>query len=150
LLLNPETTWICFHGGFDFAYFMKTVTGDQYLPDFEDTFMEQVNMYFPNLYDLKFMKHNFSELKGGLNRIAEILDVTRAGPKHQAGSDSLVTLAAFFKFKQTYGNQEILQEAKGVLFGLGKSFNDESYYMEQYQNLTTQQSQLLGEQEEGY
>jgi CCR4-NOT transcription complex subunit 7/8 len=107
-------------------------------------------MYFPNLYDLKFMKHNFSELKGGLNRIAEILDVTRAGPKHQAGSDSLVTLAAFFKFKQTYGNQEILQEAKGVLFGLGKSFNDESYYMEQYQNLTTQQSQLLGDQEEGY
>jgi CCR4-NOT transcription complex subunit 7/8 len=40
LLLNPETTWICFHGGFDFAYFMKTVSGDQYLPDFEDTFME--------------------------------------------------------------------------------------------------------------
>jgi len=55
-------------------------------------------MYFPNFYDLKYLiKDHDSYKHGGLNKLAADLDVERIGPKHQAGSDSLLTLAIFFK-----------------------------------------------------
>jgi len=114
---------------------LKAITAGKDLPNYEDEFMTKVQIYFPSLYDLKFMKHEYNELKGGLNRLAELLDVTRTGPKHQAGSDSLVTLGTYFKFKEQFGNIDKLREAHGVLFGLGKSFNDETY-MDFYMQIT--------------
>ena len=81
------------------------------------------------------MKHEFNELKGGLNRLAEVLDVTRTGPKHQAGSDSLVTLGTFFKFTESFKNYYNINEMDGIIFGLGRSFNDENY-IDIYVNLT--------------
>lgn len=36
-------------------------------------------------------------LHGGLQKIAEELEVSRIGPMHQAGSDSLLTAQTFFK-----------------------------------------------------
>ncbi len=48
--------------------------------------------------------------------------VVRVGPMHQAGSDSLLTSAVFFKMTQTYFGGHV-DEAKhvGVLYGLGSS-----------------------------
>ena len=40
--------------------------------------------------------------KGGLKDVAEQLHVSRIGEQHQAGSDSLLTSAIFFKMKQTF------------------------------------------------
>ena len=41
-------------------------------------------------------------MAGGLNKLAEDLEVERIGPEHQAGSDSLLTQATFYKMRQLF------------------------------------------------
>jgi CCR4-NOT transcription complex subunit 7/8 len=63
---------------------------------------------------------SIDSLKGGLNKLADDLEVERVGPMHQAGSDSLLTSATFFKMRAVYFGGK-LDEGKlsGILFGLG-------------------------------
>jgi CCR4-NOT transcription complex subunit 7/8 len=62
----------------------------------------------------------FETLKGGLNKLAEDLEVERVGPMHQAGSDSLLTSSTFFKLRKMFFDGKI-DDTKycGFLFGLG-------------------------------
>lgn len=41
-------------------------------------------------------------MKGGLQDVADDLNVPRIGPQHQAGSDSLLTASTFFQLRMTY------------------------------------------------
>ena len=52
-------------------------------------------------------------LHGGLNKLAETLEVERIGPQHQAGSDSLLTAATFLKLAATFFNGPS-EERKGA------------------------------------
>lgn len=57
---------------------------------------------------------------GGLNKLAEQLDVQRIGPQHQAGSDSLLTSLTFMKLCDRYfGGVNGAGKHMGVLYGLG-------------------------------
>ncbi|GAB5567200.1 CCR4-NOT transcription complex subunit 8 isoform X1 [Prionailurus iriomotensis] len=57
---------------------------------------------------------------GGLQEVADQLDLQRIGRQHQAGSDSLLTGMAFFRMKELFFEDSI-DDAKycGRLYGLG-------------------------------
>lgn len=124
LVLNPHVHWISFHGSYDFAYLLKILIS-QDLPDTENEFTKDLITYFPNHYDIRILVQGKDYLKGGLNRLAQFLEVLRVGKTHQAGSDSVVTSDVFFKLIQNNMiDMENLEVDKNILFGLGKGADD--------------------------
>ena len=69
------------------------------MPDEESEFFDLLKLYFPKIYDVKYLMKSCKNLKGGLQEVADQLEVIRLGPQHQAGSDSLLTGNAFFKMR---------------------------------------------------
>jgi len=129
LALNEDIKWISFHGGFDFAYLLKMLHG-QNLPENDTNFYKILNPYFPQLYDLKHMVKDIESLKGGgLSKLASELSVKRIGPQHQAGSDSLLTLSTYFKLRDTYLKSMPEQKYANVLFGIGGDYDEPSDYV---------------------
>lgn len=62
--------------------------------------MSFLRMYFPYVYDIKYIMHAIDDKKGGLGATASSLEIARSGTQHQAGSDSMLTGDVFFKFRQ--------------------------------------------------
>ena len=123
LVLNEKITWICFNGSSDFAYLLKSLTNDA-LPEDEKEFIELKNMYFPNIYDVKYLVNDNEIYKGGLNKLAKELDVERSGEIHQAGSDSQVTSDVFFRLvRNNIISQNDLNEGKNIIYGIGEGNN---------------------------
>ncbi|KAH0855359.1 hypothetical protein HID58_007884 [Brassica napus] len=81
-------------------------------------FFQLINVYFPMVYDIKHLMKFCNSLHGGLNKLAELLEVERVGICHQAGSDSLLTSCTFRKLKENFFAGP-LQKYAGVLYGLG-------------------------------
>jgi len=145
LVLDSNKTWICFQGNQDFGY-MYRVLSNRPVPDSEDAFLDETKIYFPNLFDIKYMKHEFDELRGGLQRLGDALHLDRVGQMHQAGSDSWLTGLAFFKLLNTYHKDKDLEDYRNVIFGFGISENDE-YYLESYHSKTDQLERELRERD---
>eukprot|EP01127_Copromyxa_protea_P019894 TRINITY_DN6549_c0_g1_i1.p1 TRINITY_DN6549_c0_g1~~TRINITY_DN6549_c0_g1_i1.p1 ORF type:complete len:275 (-),score=60.08 TRINITY_DN6549_c0_g1_i1:149-892(-) len=123
LVLNPEIKWIAFHSGYDLGYLLKLLTCLP-LPKKQTGFFEMVRIFFPCIYDIKYMMKSCRNLKGGLQELADDLEVARIGPQHQAGSDSLLTLHTFFRLKKLFFEDHIDDDKYcGVLYGLGISWN---------------------------
>lgn len=134
LVLNSDVKWISFHSSYDFGYLLKTLTCTE-LPQDEPTFLDLLLTFFPCIYDVKFMMTAVEGMHGGLSSLADSLQVTRIGPMHQAGSDSLLTAQTFFALvKQHLGGS--VDDAKfcGELFGLGT--NHTKYKSKGYNNST--------------
>jgi CCR4-NOT transcription complex subunit 7/8 len=94
------------------------------LPTTEESFFELLRIWFPTVYDIKFMMRATKVLKGGLQDVADDLGVMRIGSSHQAGSDSLLTASTFFKMRELYFNDQIDDaEYNGKLYGLGQTFS---------------------------
>jgi CCR4-NOT transcription complex subunit 7/8 len=124
IVLNEEIKWISFHSGYDYGYLLKVLTC-QALPKQEGKFFDLLHTYFPCVYDIKYLMKSCENLKGGLQKVAEQLQVERIGPQHQAGSDSLLTAATFFKMRHVFFENKIDDEKyMGVLFGLGLNLGE--------------------------
>lgn len=74
LVLNDDIHWISFHSGYDFGYLLKLLTA-QALPEEESIFFELFNLYFPRVYDIKYLMTIRDDLHGGLSKLAEDLGV---------------------------------------------------------------------------
>ena len=126
LVLNDKVKWVSFHSGYDYGYLLKLLTTLD-LPDDEKGFFEFLKIYFPTIYDIKYMTslldgHRFM---GGLQKVADELGCQRIGMEHQAGSDSLLTMAAYFglaKAKFTSSDGKIEDgRYHNELFGYGSN-----------------------------
>jgi CCR4-NOT transcription complex subunit 7/8 len=121
VVLNDDVRWLSFHSGFDFAYLLHLLLGGGQglggdsslapaLPSSESDFFELLALYFPCVFDVKaLLKHLPPNCgapadlhKGGLSKLAAELKIARLGQAHQAGSDSLLTAACFFKLRELY------------------------------------------------
>ncbi len=78
-----------------------------------------MRLYFPCIYDIKYMMKSCKTLRGGLQDVADDLQIPRIGPQHQAGSDSLLTALTFYKMKKVFFNNYIDDSVYlGQLYGL--------------------------------
>nr|XP_043637629.1 probable CCR4-associated factor 1 homolog 7 [Erigeron canadensis] len=117
VVLNDDVFWVTFHSGYDFGYLLKVLICKN-MPDTQAGFFTLINMYFPTVFDIKHLMKFCNSLHGGLNKLAELLEVERIGVCHQAGSDSLLTACTFRKLKENFFSGS-LEKYAGVLYGLG-------------------------------
>lgn len=124
LVLDDRVRWVSFHSGYDYAYLLKVLT-TQDLPVDEKSFFETLRLYFPTIYDIKYMTSLCDGHFGGLQRLADDLGCPRIGPEHQAGSDSLLTMSTYFalgkaKFTNRKGDIDDTKY-KNELYGYGQN-----------------------------
>ena len=124
LVLDDRVKWVSFHSGYDYGYLLKLLTTVELPPD-EKQFFDLLKIYFPTIYDIKFMTSLLDghQFMGGLQKLADDLGCQRFGVEHQAGSDSLLTMAAYFaltkaKFTNSEGKIDDTKYAN-ELFGYG-------------------------------
>ncbi|XP_028083263.1 probable CCR4-associated factor 1 homolog 7 [Camellia sinensis] len=76
IVLNDNVYWVTFHSGYDFGYLLKLLTCHD-LPETQAGFFALIDMYFPVVYDIKHLMKFCNSLHGGLNKLAELLEVER-------------------------------------------------------------------------
>lgn len=69
---------------YDFGYLVRLLTS-QKLPDEEGDFFELMSIHFPRVYDVKYLMKSCKNLKGGLQEVAESLQVGRVTLVRGAG-----------------------------------------------------------------
>lgn len=117
LVLVPTTKWVSFHSGYDFGYLLKVLSCKQ-LPSKEQDFFNLLYIYFPGIYDIKFLMKSCKSLKGGLQDVADELQIARVGPQHQAGSDALLTCKTYFKMRKVFFEDDLEDDRfLGYLYG---------------------------------
>ena len=127
LVLVDDVKWISFHSGYDFGYLVKIMLCSP-LPEEEGEYRKLLSIFFPAIYDIKFMMKsaqrtqtvndipltatavailNSLGIKSGLQDLADEFNIKRIGTAHQAGSDSLLTGKIFWEMKKSIFNGHI-------------------------------------------
>lgn len=139
LVLTEDVRWISFHSGYDFGYLIKMMLCKP-LPDDEREFRKLLDIFFPGIYDIKYLMKDASRnhsvnnsplnpqaaqiianlgQQSGLQDLADELGVKRIGPQHQAGSDSLVTGKIFWEVRRVvFGGHIDDEKYLGQIWGL--------------------------------
>jgi len=123
LVLDDRVKWVSFHSGYDYGYLLKLLTSNN-LPSDEKSFFETLRLYFPTIYDIKYMTSLCDGHFGGLQKLADSLNCQRVGAEHQAGSDSMLTMTTYFalaksKFLNTKTGAIDPSKYRNELYGYG-------------------------------
>lgn len=136
LVTDDSVTWLSFHSGYDFGYLVK-IMFPKAMPDGENDYLELVRLWFPRIYDIKFLfRHaqrqaqrgvlntqasnviNALGQKSGLQDLADELGCVREGRPHTAGSDAWLTGLVFWQIRQKIFEGQIPEELVGMIWGL--------------------------------
>jgi len=74
LVLSVLFTVNSLYSGYDFGYLLKLLTANE-LPAHDDGYFELLTLYFPQVYDVKVLMKSCSNLRGGLQEVADSLEV---------------------------------------------------------------------------
>lgn len=120
-VLLDGVKWTSFHSSYDFGYLLKIMICDC-LPVEEDEFYELIRIFFPRLYDIKYIIKFTNNLEGGLHDVADDLQVSRTGLGHQAGPKSFLVSRVFSELRKNFF-KDTLDDTKyvGYLYGLENS-----------------------------
>ncbi len=131
LVVNPEVTWIAFHGAYDFSYLLKVLINEM-LPQTSDQFLVYLKHLFPNIYDIKTIINDFDDWKNySLSRLGNDLSLKRTGHQHQAGSDALLTIEIFFSIYLAHFADGLPPKYFNKVFGIS---NDGNFNFSNYQS----------------
>jgi CCR4-NOT transcription complex subunit 7/8 len=136
LAYSDDVHWISFHSGYDFGYLTKLIW-NQALPENEEAYRRQIQRYFPNIWDVKYMLRHAQSLarrgvlnetgtrvierlgtRSGLQDLADELACIRNGTQHQAASDAWLTGAVFWSMKNKVFDNKLPDNLNGQMWGL--------------------------------
>ncbi|KAM6361160.1 CCR4-NOT transcription complex subunit 7 isoform 2-T3 [Alca torda] len=84
VVLCEGVKWLSFHSGYDFGYLIKILTNSN-LPEEELDFFEILRLFFPVIYDVKYLMKSCKNLKSC--RSAFLQEVLFLSPNLQAGDE---------------------------------------------------------------
>jgi CCR4-NOT transcription complex subunit 7/8 len=139
LVLVEDVRWISFHSAYDFGYLLQILTCKP-LPDDEADFRDSLELFFPCIYDMKYLVKNIARTsqatdsahssrtseflerlgsKPNLSEIAKEMNIARVGQSSHAGSDALLTGRVFFELLRTVFDGQIDDDVYlGQIWGL--------------------------------
>ncbi|XP_046853546.1 CCR4-NOT transcription complex subunit 7-like isoform X2 [Xenia sp. Carnegie-2017] len=74
IVLCEDISWLSFHSGYDFGYLLKVLNNIN-LPAEEGEFFDLLKIFFPRIYDVKYLMKSCKNLKGGLQEVSELLEL---------------------------------------------------------------------------
>lgn len=133
---QEDVHWISFHSGYDFGYLTKIIWNQKLLKD-EEEYRKIIKIFFPNIWDIKFLLRHAQGLhrrgvlnaqatefvarlgtRSGLQDIADELGCQRIGTQHQAGSDAWLTGSVFWQMKNKVFDGNLPPDVNGQMWGL--------------------------------
>eukprot|EP01147_Barroeca_monosierra_P005012 gene5012-6959_t len=99
------------------AYLLKVLLGEC-LPFNNMRYFQEMQTYFPRLFDARYLADLVKNLKGGLLEVAGLLEVTTPYSNHSAASNSYVTGLVFFKLRTMFFEGTIDEKLNGLQHAL--------------------------------
>ena len=123
LVLTDDVRWLAYHSGYEMAFLCK-ILSLRPLPQEEAEFFELARLFFPMVYDIRYVAKSAESLPGAPGKLLEEIEQGRGGGGRPAWApcDPARVAAEFFRLRQIMLEREF-DDAKivGRLAPLGAS-----------------------------
>ncbi|ODQ76962.1 hypothetical protein BABINDRAFT_163963 [Babjeviella inositovora NRRL Y-12698] len=122
LVLMPNVHWITYHAGMDLGFLIALLTNDL-LPMEQEAWTEWCHLYFPNVYDLKYLysliRPQSAQVTGksSIEGLADELGIARLNHMYQVGNQCHLTSLCFMELKKQLPS---IAKTNGVVWGFGE------------------------------